>query len=112
VQKLDAGKAQVYLFGWTGDFGDPDDFIGVFFGSKQPAWGFNNPQLFAELKAARTETSQSKRTTMYEKINADIMKFLPGVPYVHTSPALAFATGWKPFTPSPVGIDRFRDITK
>lgn len=112
VQKVDAGKAQVYLLGWTGDFGDPDDFVGVFFGSKQPAWGFTNQQIFSELKQAKTETDQTKRIDLYKKANADIMNLLPGVPYVHTSPALAFAKGWKPFVPSPVGIDRFDLISK
>src|SRR6202022_2708617 len=56
VQSIDAGDAQIYLFGWTGDFGDPDDFVGVFFRSQQKAWGFNNPDIFKALDAARTET--------------------------------------------------------
>jgi len=106
ISKVDAGDAGLYLLGWTGDFGDPDDFIGVFFGSKQPAWGFNNTKIFDELKAAKQETDQTKRIADYEQANADIMNFLPGVPYVHTSPAIALAPGWKGFVPSPVGIDK------
>lgn len=112
VNAINGGKAQVYLFGWTGDFGDPDDFLGVFFGSKQPAWGFDNQQIFTELQQAKTETDQAKRTDMYKKANADIMNFLPGVPYVHTSPALAFAKNYHGFIPSPVGIDRFDLVSK
>ncbi len=112
VQKIDSGAAGLYLFGWTGDFGDPDDFLGVFFGSKQPAWGFDNQQIFSELQAAKTETDQAKRTDMYKKANADIMTFLPGVPYVHTRPALAFAKNYTGFIPSPVGIDRFDLVSK
>ena len=53
---VQAGKAQVYLYGWTGDFGDPDDFAGVFFRTPQKQWGFNNPAIFNILTKARDET--------------------------------------------------------
>ena len=35
------------------------------------------------------------------------MKFLPVVPYVHSSPALAFKSNVKGFIASPVGLDPF-----
>ena len=85
------GKAQVYLYGWTGDFGDPDDFAGVFFRTPQKQWGFNNPAIFNILTKARDESNLAKRIALYKQANNMIMNFLPGVPYVHTSPALAFA---------------------
>ena len=47
----DAGtdKHDIHLLGWTGDYNDPDNFIGVFFGGKSAEWGFDNPNLFKEL---------------------------------------------------------------
>ena len=43
----------IHLLGWTGDYNDPDNFIGVFFGGQANEWGFNNPELFKALKDAR-----------------------------------------------------------
>ena len=47
--------------GWTGDYGDPDNFDGTFFRTPQKQWGFNNPAIFNILTKARDETSLAKR---------------------------------------------------
>jgi peptide/nickel transport system substrate-binding protein len=105
------GKAQVYLYGWTGDFGDPDDFDGVFFRTPEKQWGFNNPAIFNLLTKARDESSLAKRIALYKQANNLIMNFLPGVPYVHTSPALAFAKNVQGYVPSPVDIQFFSSVS-
>ena len=108
---VQAGKAQVFLYGWTGDYGDPDDFDGVFFRTPQKQWGFNNPAIFNILTKARDETSIEKRVALYKQANNMIMDFLPGVPYVHTSPALAFDKNVKGYIPSPVDIQLFSGVS-
>jgi peptide/nickel transport system substrate-binding protein len=105
------GKAQVYLYGWTGDFGDPDDFDGVFFRTPQKQWGFNNPAIFNLLTKARDESNLAKRIALYKQANNLIMNFLPGVPYVHTSPALAFTKNVSGYVPSPVDIQFFSSVS-
>ena len=111
TQNIGAGVYQVYLYGWTGDFGDPDNFVGTFFQSKQDAWGFDNPEIFAKLDAAEKETDEEKRTQLYEEANELIMNFLPGVPYVHTKPSLAFAKNVKGYKPSPVSLEPFSIVS-
>ncbi|MEJ7705893.1 MAG: hypothetical protein WKF82_00650 [Nocardioidaceae bacterium] len=34
----------IHLLGWTGDYNDTDNFLGVFFGRMTPEWGFDNPE--------------------------------------------------------------------
>ncbi|MEA3078108.1 MAG: peptide/nickel transport system substrate-binding protein [Actinomycetota bacterium] len=110
-QTVNSGGAQVYLLGWTGDFGDPDNFVGTFFQAKSPSWGFDNPEIFSKLDAAEKETDQAKRTQLYKDANKLISDFVPGVPYVHTKPALAFAKSVKGYVPSPVSLEPFSIVT-
>ncbi len=111
IGKVNSGQAQLYLLGWTGDYGDPDNFIGTFFRTAQDAWGFNNPKLFNLLEQARQETNLTKRITMYQDANRQIMKFLPGVPYVHSTPALAFQKRINGYVPSPVSLEPFQLVS-
>ncbi len=111
LDDVDAGNAQVYLLGWTGDYGDPDNFIGVFFRTPQPAWGFENQEIFDILTQARDTADAAERTALYEQANQMIMEFLPGVPYVHTQPALAFAANVHGYVPSPVGLEDFSVVS-
>ena len=39
------------------------------------------------------------------------MDFLPGVPYVHTQPSLAFNKNVHGYVPSPVSLESFADVT-
>ena len=111
LDDVNGGNAQIYLLGWTGDYGDPDNFIGTFFRTKQPVWGFDNKQVFDALTKARDTQDIKTRTKLYEDANKLIMDFLPGVPYVHTEPALAFAPGITGYVPSPVSIESFASVS-
>ena len=112
LSAVNKGEAQMYLVGWTGDWGDPDNFIGTFFRTPQEAWGnFKNPALYALLNKALGETNYDKRVGEYQLANQMIMKFLPGVPYAHTSPAIAFRKGVSGYVPSPVDVQIYNTVT-
>jgi peptide/nickel transport system substrate-binding protein len=63
------------------------------------------------LNQAETETEQSKRETLYKQANKEIMTWLPGVPYAHSEPALAFAANVKGYVPSPTTNESFATVT-
>ena len=100
---VQSGQAQVFLLGWTGDWGDPGNFLNVHFGSQTQQFGFNNPSLFALLKKADAESNLEKRTALYQQASIAVMKFLPVVPYVHSTPALAFKSNVNGFIAEPRG---------
>jgi peptide/nickel transport system substrate-binding protein len=101
----------IHLLGWTGDYNDPDNFLGVFFGQESPEWGFDNPELFDALREARGLPTVEEQTPVYEDINAQVMDFLPGVPLAHPVPSLAFAPGVEGFQQSPVNDEVFNTVT-
>ncbi|MEO8289377.1 MAG: ABC transporter substrate-binding protein [Gaiellaceae bacterium] len=112
--QVDEGNTQLYLLGWTGDFGDPDNFIGTFFQSPQKAWGTTthpNNEVTDLLDQAESETDLAAREGLYQDANRAIMDWLPGVPYVHTKPALAFAADVQGYQPSPVSLESFAPVT-
>jgi len=111
LDNVDNGRYGLYLLGWTGDFGDPDNFIGTFFQTPQPAWGFENEEIFTALDDAEAEVDEQTRIGLYEEANNLIMDFLPGLPYVHTEPGLAFAANVTGYQPSPVSLEPFSGVT-
>lgn len=111
VAGVQSGTAALYLFGWTGDFGDPANFLNVHFGSETAQFGLNNPALFSLLQKADAETNLDARTALYQKASIDVMKLLPMVPYANNRPALGFKKNVKGYVPSPVEIELFRLVS-
>jgi peptide/nickel transport system substrate-binding protein len=89
VSKVNSGDAgDLNLIGWTGDFGDPDNFVGTFFKTYSPQFGWRNNQIQGLLQKAADETDLKKRTAMYQKASIMLSKAVPAVPYVNATPAL------------------------
>ncbi len=113
--RADAGTAgNLRLLGWTGDYGDADNFIGTFFQSPQKAWGTTTTPLTEIeklLNDAEIETEASKREELYKEANRQIMTQLPGVPYAHSRPALGFTAKVKGYVASPTTNELFSTVT-
>lgn len=92
----------IHLLGWTGDYNDPDNFVGTFFGAASNEWGFDNAELFSALTEARGLATEEEQSTAYKAINEQIMQFLPGVPLAHPVPTLAFDARVTSYPASPV----------
>jgi peptide/nickel transport system substrate-binding protein len=111
----DNGKAgNLRLIGWTGDYGDADNFIGTFFQAPQKAWGTTtkpDQEVMDLLNQAERETDEDKRKDLYQEANRKIMEWLPGVPYAHSSPALAFTANVKGYEPSPTTNESFATVS-
>jgi peptide/nickel transport system substrate-binding protein len=63
------------------------------------------------LEKARAETDEAKRTEMYQEANRQIMTILPGVPYAHNKPAVAFQANVSGYVPSPVDLQSFATVS-
>jgi peptide/nickel transport system substrate-binding protein len=110
--RVDEGTAgHLNLIGWTGDFADADNFIGVFFQSFSPQWGFRNQAIFDILDRAEAESDEAARERLYQEANRMIMEFLPGVPYAHSKPALGFRADVQGYVPSPTTNEEFASVS-
>ena len=112
LNAVDTGTAgQLHIIGWTGDYGDPDNFVGTFFGRPKPQFNFTDAAIQGEIAAALTLTDEAEREAAYQKINADIMTALPALPYAHTKPNIAFREGIEGYVPSPVNNEDFSKVS-
>jgi len=104
VPKVNEGSAgDLNLIGWTGDYGDPDNFLGTFFRNFNPQFGFNNSAITGILNRALNEPNFPKRVKLYQQANILIMKYLPGIPYAHATPALGAEKRITKLIATPVG---------
>ncbi|MDQ2968122.1 MAG: ABC transporter substrate-binding protein [Actinomycetota bacterium] len=109
AHKGDAGD--LHMLGWGGDFGDPDNFLGVFFQRPNPEFGFKNPKIHKLLDRAEAETNHKKRVALYQQANRLIMKDLPMIPFAHSKSAFGLQKRVKGLIPSPVQIEWLRLIS-
>lgn len=110
VSGLQGGQAALYLFGWTGDFGDPANFMNVHFGQYTDQFGFNDPKLFNLLTRADQETDIDKRTALYQQASIYVMQTLPMVPYVHTTVAVGLRKNVAGYKMSPVELEQWAPV--
>ncbi|TCP70480.1 ABC transporter substrate-binding protein [Baia soyae] len=116
--RVGKGEHQMALYGWTGDNGDPDNFLYVLLdkdNTRTPDAGnvafYKNDALHDTLIKAQQSTDQKARTDLYQKAQEIIKKDAPWVPLVHaTVPEAARAeiTGW---IPHPTGSDKLLNVS-
>jgi peptide/nickel transport system substrate-binding protein len=104
-------KDDMFMLGWTGDNGDPDNFIYALL-DKDSIPGNNrdfyiNEDLHKILLAAQAEPDQAKRADMYKKAQEIIKKDCPWIPLVHSTPLLAAKANLKGYIPSPTGSEPY-----
>jgi peptide/nickel transport system substrate-binding protein len=109
----DGSKADLFLLGWTGDNGDPDNFVCVFFcgGDTQ----FNNngegsglppdEEIDQLLREAITIIDFETRKAAYEQINQLIFDRVISVPLQHITPPTFMRANVEGYVPSPVRED-------
>lgn len=116
LDQVDAGKASMFMLGWTGDYNTADNFIGTFFSSLENRFGLKNydfgPALVKELQEADSTADEGARAKKYEEINKKLVEqYLPAIPISHSPPAIVVKKGIKGITPSPLTDEKFSGVT-
>ncbi len=105
----DAGN--LHILGWGADFGDPDNFLGVFFQRPNAEFGWKDKQVQKLLDRAEAETNHERRIALYQQANRLVMLKLPVVPFAHARSAFGLQKRIKGLVPSPVQIEWLRLIS-
>jgi peptide/nickel transport system substrate-binding protein len=83
-------KFPMWMLGWTGDNGDPDNFLFTFFGNYRNDNSWDNPEVRDLLRYGQAVSDVAERDIVYRTVNAIVDRDLPRIPIAHTTvPLLA-----------------------
>ena len=116
----------LYMLGWGGDNGDPDNFHGYFFGfsgddkvgapeewvkTADPREGFYVNQEATELiYQASVTPNQAEREELYKQIEQILHDDIARIWVAHNNTPLIFASNISGYIPQPVGADYFEFV--
>jgi peptide/nickel transport system substrate-binding protein len=106
------GELMLYMLGWTGDNGDPDNFVCYFFcDPPKSREGFANDQEVADVLAeAARLTDQAKRAELYQQAEQLIHDRALRIFVANNQPPLAFAAGVTGYVPNPTSTEFFNTV--
>lgn len=97
-------KFPMYMIGWIGDNGDPDDWLGFFFShydASGAAYSYNNPAVFSLVSKARTLNSKADRAKAYAQIAELVAQDIPVIPIAHAKVPLLMRNNVDGLVPQP-----------
>ena len=117
LKKSSMGEHDMVLLGWTGDNGDPDNFLNVLLSAhaaeNKPAQNrafWKNAEFTKLIDDAKIITDIAERTKLYERAQVIFEEEAPWKPIAHSivvEPMLKIVNGFKL---DPVGKRRFKEV--
>lgn len=107
-------KEDLFMLGWTGDNGDPDNFLFTLL--HKDAIGSNNYSFYSNeevnklLSQGQSEADSAKREELYKQAQLLIKQDAPWIPLVHSTPLLAAKANLKGYVPSPTSSEPYSEV--
>ncbi|MGL4768143.1 MAG: ABC transporter substrate-binding protein [Formosimonas sp.] len=115
TKRAKKGEHDAILIGWTGDNGDPDNWLGALLscgainGNNYSRWC--NKEFDGLVKQARQITDQGKRSELYGKAQEIFAKELPFSPIAHSVVTVMTTPNVEGFKISPFGLMSFYGVS-
>ncbi|MFW8626132.1 ABC transporter substrate-binding protein [Deinococcus sp. ME38] len=102
----------MYMIGWTGDYGDPDNFYGAYYGANaSDDINWNPANVETLLQQGRAAATQEAKAKVYSQLHEITYNAAYRIPMVHSNPLAAARSYVKGWAPSPLGSEPFNTIT-
>jgi peptide/nickel transport system substrate-binding protein len=114
ADRLKAPGFQSFMMGWTGDYGDPDNFYYPHFGRGSTAdiGNWKSDRVFKLLDDARKTSKNEDRAKLYAEVDKILFDETLRIPIVHSEPLLAQRANLSGWSPSPFGSEPFTTVEK
>jgi dipeptide transport system substrate-binding protein len=112
-ERIRAGEHSTALLGWTGDNGDPDNFMFVLLGcaaAKSNVARWCNEEFDGYLRAAKLTSDQAERTKLYEKAQVIFKQEAPWYTIAHSVQFRPVRKEVKNFKIHPLGSHIFKYV--
>jgi len=115
IKRAKAGETDAMLIGWSGDNGDPDNWLGTLFGCD--AVNGNNfakwcdPAYDKLIKQAKATSDHAKRIELYEQAQHVLKAAVPMTPVAHSTVYQPMRKNVQDFKISPFGLNSFYGVS-
>ncbi len=118
LEQAEKGEHDMILMGWTGDNGDPDNFIYTLLDKDNAVKGsssnyafYKNNQVHDLLIRAQREINRDNRSALYRQAQAIIHEDAPWVPLVHSTQPLVLMKYVRGYNPHPTGMEQLNTVS-
>lgn len=115
IKRTKNGEHDVSLIGWTGDNGDPDNWLGTLYSCD--AIGGNNYSMWCDqdydklIKQAKVVTDRDQRTVLYKQAQQLLKQQVPITPVAHSTVNQPLSAKVEGFKVSPFGRNVFSGVS-
>ncbi|MCD5996595.1 ABC transporter substrate-binding protein [Pseudomonas sp. CDFA 602] len=115
LKRTKNGEHDISLIGWTGDNGDPDNWLGTLYSCA--AIGGNNYSMWCDekydqlIKAAIATTDRAQRTDLYKQAQRYLKEQVPITPIAHSTVNQPLRAEVEGFHVSPFGRNNFSGVS-
>ncbi len=116
LEKSKKGEHQMIQFGWTGDNGDPDNFMNVLLGCSAVKAGSNYARWCQKefddlLQKAKEESNVAKRTSLYSKAQELFQVYKPWFTLAHARQNKVISKQVEGYKIDPFGHEQFENVS-
>lgn len=105
------GKFNLWMLGWTGDNGDPDNFLFFHYGVPRPGEGnYNSPELIKVLTDAQKVVDQGQRAELYKQAAVIIHEDCPRLFIGHNQVPLLFSKKVSGYVLNPTSTEIYNTV--
>jgi dipeptide transport system substrate-binding protein len=115
IKRTKNGEHDISLIGWTGDNGDPDNWLGTLYSCD--AIGGNNYSMWCDpaydklVKQAKVVTDRDQRTVLYKQAQQYLKQQVPITPVAHSTVNQPLSAKVEGFKVSPFGRNVFSGVS-